>query len=114
MIPRGQEMHPAALDSINQAMLLRNTPGPGVGQAAAQGFGLPRSLEGIAQDCLGELQDSQRSATVDAGPVLEVLAKLRLHHGQPLTRSGQSSASPSRSRTSSTVNASPPPSSELR
>jgi hypothetical protein len=70
-------------DAVHQSVFLSDTPRPTAGEYMFQRFGLSRTFERIPRDCLNEVEDSDRYATLVFDPKPEVLKKLGLKNSDP-------------------------------
>jgi hypothetical protein len=71
-------------DPVDQSVLLSDTARPTPGEHIFQWFGLSRALEGISDDLVNEIEDSDGYASVVFDPETEVLKKLGLEYGNTL------------------------------
>lgn len=83
VISRLEEIDCLVGDAVHQPVFLSNTPGPTAGEHNSQRFGFSRTFERIPQDCLNEIEDSDRHAAFVFDPKPEILKKLGLKYGNP-------------------------------
>jgi hypothetical protein len=68
VIPALEEIDPVGPDEIDEAVLLRDAPGPGAGSEMLQRLRLPDSLEWVAQDGFDEIEDLERNLPIRRDP----------------------------------------------
>jgi hypothetical protein len=82
-----EEIDPVFTDDIDDPVLLGQPSRPGAREDVLQRLGLTDTGEGVSQNGLDEIQSPQGNSAINLDPVSEILPKLRLKDGDPLTPS---------------------------
>ena len=107
--PGCDESYAGWFDSIDQTVLLVDTPGPSAGKLSAQRFRFTRSAKGVPEHSLDQVEDAQRTPPVGADPVLEVVKTVLVEQRIPTAAFRHVPSRPSRSRSCSMLNGMPSP-----
>jgi len=75
MIPRLQEVYPLVANSVNQAVLLSNAPGPATRQQVSQRLRSAYACEWIAQRRFNQIENPKRGIPLRLDPIAKIVAK---------------------------------------
>ena len=67
--------------SVNETMLLRNSPGPGSRELVLERFRLPDPMERISQDVFHQMQDAERYVAIRFCALAQIFPKLLVEYG---------------------------------
>jgi len=81
MVPRLEEINAVVAHQVDDAMLLREAPGPYAGSEVLQRLGPSDASKGVPHDSLYHIQRPQGNLAVPSHPVPQVFSELRMKHG---------------------------------
>ncbi len=81
VVPGLQEVNAVIADQVDDAMFLREAPGPGASSNKLEGFRLADAAEGIAHDGFDEVESAQCDPSIGVHPEPEIFAKLGVEDG---------------------------------
>jgi hypothetical protein len=81
VVPSLKKVNPVFCHPVYEPVLLCDSPRPATFQQVTKRLRLSCALKRIAQNCLDEIEDSERRVPVGFDPVLKIFAELFLKYG---------------------------------
>ena len=85
MVASLKEIDPSFADSIDETVLLRQSPRPATGKQIFQRLGFSNSSEGITENALDQFESAKRDFAVCLDPMTQILAEFGVKHRLAIT-----------------------------